>query len=227
MKEPFYKYAMETTVLYNFIASMEIGCDRCTLPSVNKKPIVYRGNPEAQILLIGDDLANKENLPVSQLLDNMMKSIDFSAETNMCIANSIYCQSIDPDLFNKEKYISKGDQINICTPFTHKLIQNIIKPKIIIASGKVALQQLTKDKDTCLEEWEGKWTTYKYNFKSSSESIDSSAEEIPMFTIVHPASLIEKGIKDSKKYIAHKKQVWLYLQELKASWKEKAYGLNI
>ena len=54
MKEVFFKQATETIVLHNFMSAVEQGCSRCTLSDHKCKPIVYRGNPEADILLIGE-----------------------------------------------------------------------------------------------------------------------------------------------------------------------------
>lgn len=215
MKDCFYKYATETVVLHNFMSALEQGCSRCTLAAYGHKPIVFRGNPESDIMLVGEAPGKVEQLerspfvgPAGQLLDNMMKSIGLSTEDDMFITNAVYCRPTAPKGSGKQNYTPKDVQVERCTPFTEALIKNVIKPKIIIACGRIALQQLTGDKNIKIGQYEGKWI---------------ETHGTPTFVMIHPAALLYLGDKteaQSKK----KRQVWLYLQEFRDSWKEKING---
>lgn len=227
MKESFYKYATETAVLYNFMSCMEEGCSRCTLSDHNHKPIVYRGNPKADILLVGEAPGKVEQEegkpfvgPAGILLNSIMSAIDLDTEKDMCITNSIYCRPTAPSGSGKENYTPKDDQITICAPFTHKLIQNIIKPKIIIACGRVALQQLMNDKDIRIGKCEGQWNTYKYSVQFPAPCRGSKVKEIPMFVMTHPAALLHMN-RESERQKEKKKEVWKYMKYFRDSWKEK------
>jgi len=219
MKECFFKQATQTSVMHNFVDAFTSGCTRCTLSDSDNLPIIYKGNPESDILLIGEapgKVEQEEGIPfvgpAGQLLEKIMTAIDIDIQKDMCISNCVYCRPVDFSNSNKQNYTPKEDQLVACYPFVENLIR-IVKPKVIIACGRIALQQLTKDNSTKISTLEGKWTSYT---KVNERNID---QEIPMFVMVHPAAILY--IKENDKQIEKKKQVWTYMKEFRDSWKGK------
>lgn len=226
MREPFYDYATQTSILHTFMSSMEVGCERCTLACEETKSIVYRGNPKSDIMLIGEAPGKIEQEqrkpfvgPTGQLLDKMMDSIGLDTEKDLMLTNAVYCRPTASDGSGKQNYTPKDTQVNRCRPFTEALIK-IIKPKIIIACGRVALQQLTRDKKISIGKVEGKWMEYKYSVPFPPPTRGNRIESIPMFVITHPAALLYLG-DGTEEQRKKKLQVWQYLQEFRDSWKEK------
>jgi DNA polymerase len=210
MKDQYFRYATETVVLSNFCMAFEEGCTRCSLSEHGCKPIHYRGNPKAPILLIGEapgKVEQEENRPFAgpagKLLDKILESIELGAE-NVFITNSVFCRPIAEDNSSKQNYTPKEEQLEKCWPLVQNLIK-IIKPKVIIACGRVSLSRLTNNKDVKLSEYEGKWSEYK---------------GVPMFTMIHPAALLHKSsCKDE--YDIVKLKVKTYMEEFKNTWQNK------
>ena len=221
MKDIFFKQATDTVVLHNFMSAMGSGCTRCTLSDGKCDPIVYRGNPEADILLVGEAPGKVEQEkgkpfvgPAGKLLDNIMLSIGLDTNKDMCITNSVYCRPTAPYLSGKQNYTPKQEQLEKCQPFV-KSFAYIVRPKVIIACGRTALSQISGDPDIRLGEHEGlwryaRWLPVKHNPPGAT----------PMFVMTHPAAILHMG-KDPEAQTEKKKQVWKYMQEFRDSWKER------
>ena len=212
MKECFYKQATETVVLNNFMSAMEQGCSRCTLADHKHKPIIYKGDPNSDILLIGEapgKVEQEQRKPfvgsAGKLLDNIMLSIGLSTETDMCISNCVFCRPTAPSYSGKQNYTPKIKQLSTCQPLVKNFIK-IVKPKVIIACGRTALMMLTGDSGVRIGQHEGKWL--KYN-------------NTPVFVMTHPAAILHKAAWPDEQR-AMKAKMWKYMQEFRDSWKGKA-----
>jgi DNA polymerase len=210
MKDVYFKYATETVVFSNFCMSFDGGCTRCSLSEHGCKPIIYRGNPKTNIMLIGEapgKVEQEENRPFAgpagKLLDKIFESIELGTE-NLFITNSVFCRPIASEDSGKQNYTPKEEQLAKCWPFVENLIQ-IVRPKIIIACGKVALSQLKQDSKVRLKDYEGQWSEYK---------------NIPLFTMIHPAAILHKS-SCKKDYDELKLKVKTYMEEFKNTWQKK------
>lgn len=218
MKDCFYRQAMETVVWHQFCAAFDSGCDRCTLSEHGCGPIIYRGNPKAPILLIGEAPGQEEEKhrkpfvgPAGELLDNIMKAIGLDIDKDMCITNSVFCRPTASKYEAKQNYTPKQTQIVRCWPFVEKAI-TILKPKIIIACGGTAMRQLMDDATAKVGQWEGRWTWYT--------RFGSDNQEMPMFTMTHPAAILHKA-KWPKEQLEMKRKVWEYMQYFRDTYKDK------
>ncbi len=139
----------------------------------NNNFIFGSGDSKADLLLIGEAPRKEESLKgklfigrVGKLLDKILKAIGYSR------SNKIYITSII-----KWKLPDDRDplpsEVNECLPFLIEQI-NIIKPKIIVAFGKVAGKILLK-KDIIFQEMRNK----KYYFNN-----------VPLVVTYHPAALL-------------------------------------
>lgn len=213
MRQEKYKQAMETMVFYNFDSAFQEGCSRCTLSNHGCSPILYRGNPEAPILLIGEAPGKVEEElkkpfvgPAGELLDKMMSAIGLSTEHDMIIMNTVFCRPTASKFSNKQNYTPRQEQIVRCWPFVEKAIQ-ILKPSIIIACGRTALCKLIDDNTARIGQHEGLWRFHK----SSST---------PVFVMTHPAAILHKAPWPDEQ-AAMKRKVWDYMQKFRDTWKIK------
>jgi uracil-DNA glycosylase len=209
MKDIFFRCATETVSLYNFCSSFEEGCDRCSLSEKRKKIILHKGNPKADILVLGEapgKQEEEEGAPfvgsAGQLLNKIFESIELGTE-DIFYTNCVFCRPISEEI-GKQNYTPKEEQLDRCWPFVENLIR-IIKPKIIIACGRTALSCIKKDPDVRLAEHEGKWTEYL---------------ETPVFVMTHPASLLYKKA-DPEEFKKLKIKVKGYMEYFKTSYKER------
>jgi DNA polymerase len=213
MKDIFYKQAMETTVYQQFCNAFKFGCSRCTLSDHGCPPILCRGNPDSDILLVGEapGLVEQQQMkpfvgPAGELLDKIMAAIGLSTEDDMLITNCVFCRPVARQYSGRQNYTPKKDQIVRCWPFVERIIE-LTKPQVIIACGRTALSQLTGDTNIRIGPWEGRWLKYK--------------DEIPMFVMTHTAAILHKAPwPDEQRQM--KIKVWKYMQYFGETWKEKA-----
>ena len=119
----------------------ELGdCKRCKLHSYRRNIVFGSGNPEAQLVFVGEGPGGDEDIQgkpfvgrAGQLLTKIIHSINL-ARQDVYIANIIKCRP--PQNRNPEP-----DEIKACEPFLIKQL-DAIKPKIICALGTFAAQTL-------------------------------------------------------------------------------------
>ena len=168
--------------LNSFKASIE-NCEKCNLSLTRNKFVFGSGDPNADLLLIGEGPGEDEDSKgepfvgrAGKLLDKILKSIGYNRNDNVFIANIVKCRPPD----NRNPLPSEVEK---CTPYLNKQI-NLINPKLIVALGKVAGQTLLKNK-SLINEMRKK--TYHY-------------DTIPLIITYHPAALLRNS--------ALKKDVW-------------------
>ncbi len=118
-------------------------CRRCKLWSGRTHLVFGVGNPMAAIMFVGEGPGRDEDLQgepfvgrAGQLLtDIITKGMGLKRE-DVYIANVVKCRP--PDNRNPEP-----DEIKSCEPFLLKQIE-LIKPRVIVALGKFAVQTLLK-----------------------------------------------------------------------------------
>lgn len=219
MKPETYKRIMaESTSYKNFAACFSDGCTRCSL-SVHQEghpPVLYRGNPESKIMLIGEAPGKYEQRdgspfvgPAGILLDKIFSAIGMDTNRDMLITNIVYCRPTAPDGSGKQNYTPKTDQVARCWPFGEKAI-SLLDPRIIIACGRPALQTLMGDNKMSMGAYEGRW-------------LDRHGRKV--FVMMHPAALLHKESKvPREEFLASKKKVWEYMQYFRDTYKEKLDG---
>lgn len=125
-------------------ASRARGCQRCSLRRGRNQLVFGVGNPDADIVLVGEGPGEDENRDgtpfvgaAGQLLDGFLRRLSLSRdqETGVYIANVVKCrpsQNRNPDSL----------EIAACMPFLHLQLR-IIRPKVIVALGRVAAESLS------------------------------------------------------------------------------------
>ena len=116
-------------------------CQRCKLGHDRKNLVFGEGNPDAELMFIGEAPGREEDLKgrpfvgeAGQLLTRLINKMGFKRE-DVYIANIIKSRppgNRDPD----------ADEINACMPFLKKQIE-IIAPEVIISLGRISSHTLT------------------------------------------------------------------------------------
>jgi len=148
-------------------------CLKCQLGKVRKNIVFGAGDPNADLMLIGEAPGEKEDEigepfvgRAGVLLDKILHSIKLKRTSKVYITNVIKCRPQN----NRDPLPSEVEK---CEPYLTKQIQQI-RPKLIVALGKVAGKTLLKV-DMSLKEMRG--NLYKY-------------ESIPLYITYHPAALL-------------------------------------
>ena len=133
-------------------------CRLCKLCAGRTHLVFGVGNPKAQLMFIGEGPGRDEDLQgepfvgrAGQLLtDIITKGMGLRRE-DVYIANVVKCRP--PDNRNPEP-----DEVRSCEPFLKKQI-DLIRPEIIIALGKFAVQTLLQSK-VPITKLRGNWHRY-------------------------------------------------------------------
>ncbi len=117
-------------------------CPRCPLAKTRTHLVFGEGNEKAKLMLIGEAPGRDEDLSgvpfvgrAGQLLNKILEAIHFKRE-DVYIANIVKCRPPN----NRDPLPSEVEK---CEPYLKKQIE-IIKPKIILALGRIAGQTLLK-----------------------------------------------------------------------------------
>lgn len=165
-------------------------CQRCKLAPTRTHLVFGTGNPDAELLFIGEGPGRDEDLQgepfvgrAGQLLTKMIGAMGLSRE-KVYIANIIKCRP--PHNRNPEE-----DEIAACRPFLEKQIA-AIQPKVICALGTFAAQTLLET------------TTTISRLRGRFHDLHGT-KVLPTF---HPAYLLRNP--------AEKRRVWEDLQKIMA-----------
>ena len=133
-------------------------CRRCRLCEKRNTIVFGVGNPDAEIMFIGEGPGYEEDKQgepfvgrAGQLLTQIITKGMQMQRSDVYIANVVKCRP--PENRNPEP-----DEIAACEPFLVKQLE-LIRPKIIVALGKFAAQTLLKD-TTPITRLRGKWQSY-------------------------------------------------------------------
>jgi len=170
-------------------------CQRCKLARGRRHIVLGSGNPEANLMFVGEALGADEDEQgepfvgaAGQLLTKMIKAMGFD-RSEVYICNIIKCRP--PSNRNPEP-----DEIAACEQFLRKQIA-IVQPRIIVALGKFAAQFLCGE-DTPITRLRGNLRTYN---------------EIPVMPTYHPAFLLRDESRKGEAW-ADLKQVMAMLGKM-------------
>jgi uracil-DNA glycosylase len=151
-------------------------CVKCNLSTTRKNFVYGTGNPNADVMVIGEAPGadeDEQGLPfvgrAGKLLTDILKAINFSRE-DIYICNILKCRPPENRNPNPEEILK-------CEPYLIKQIE-LIKPKLILCVGTFAGQTMLRSKET-LGKMRGKF----YNIKFGSI-------EVKVMVTYHPAALL-------------------------------------
>ena len=133
-------------------------CQRCKLSSGRTHLVFGVGNPKAKVMFVGEGPGRDEDLKgepfvgrAGQLLTDIITKGMGMKRADVYIANVIKCRP--PENRNPE-----SDEIESCEPFLVRQIE-LIKPKVVVALGKFAVQLLLNSKVPIMR-LRGEWHNY-------------------------------------------------------------------
>ena len=148
------------------------GCQSCPLGETRTKLVFGDGNPDSEIMLIGEGPGEQEDLqglpfvgPAGKLLDSMLQMIDLD-RSKVYIANMVKCRpprNRDPQPTEQQA----------CRSWLDRQIE-LVDPKIIVCLGRIAAGEMIK-KDFRITREHGQWF---------------EADGVKMMAIYHPSALL-------------------------------------
>jgi uracil-DNA glycosylase family 4 len=174
----------------------EIGdCQRCKLAKGRRHIVFGTGNPEANLMFVGEAPGADEDLQgepfvgvAGQLLTKMIQAMGYDRR-DVYICNVLKCRP--PNNRNPE-----ADEIAACEQFLRKQIA-IVQPRVIVALGKFAAHFLCGE-TTPITRLRGNLRTY---------------HEIPVMPTYHPAFLLRDPSRKGEAW-ADLKQVMALLANM-------------
>jgi len=143
---PTEKEKWEKTTSLDELEKLICDCTKCRLHSGRNKFVFGTGNPNADVLVIGEGPGaeeDKQGLPfvgrAGKLLTDMLKAIKFERE-EVYIGNIVKCRP-------PENRTPMQDEMDTCLPYLKKQVE-LIKPKLILCLGLTAAKGLLKKKES-------------------------------------------------------------------------------
>ena len=155
------------------VAQKVASCSRCALSKKRTHTVPGMGVPNPAVLVVGEGPGAEEDAqglpfvgPAGKLLDKMLEAISLSRDVNCYIANIVKCRPPN----NRTPLPEEADA---CISFLEAQI-HILKPKLILAAGRTAAQNLLKTTEA-LGRLRGTFRDY---------------EGIPLLVTYHPSALL-------------------------------------
>ncbi len=121
-------------------------CQKCTLGGTRTNFVFGVGHPNADLMFVGEAPGEQEDLQgepfvgrAGKLLDDILRAIDLSRE-QVYIANVLKCRPPN----NRDP---RSDEIELCEPYLKQQIE-LIKPKLLVALGRISATTLLRTKDS-------------------------------------------------------------------------------
>ena len=175
--------------------------DGCNLKFTAKNLVFADGNPEAEIMLVGEAPGRDEDLEglpfvgrSGQLLDRMLAAIGLDRQ-------SVYIANVIPWRPPGNR-TPTPQETEICRPFIERQVE-LANPKILITLGGPSAKTLLHSTEGVLR-LRGNWKTH----------VTPSGVTIPAMPTLHPAYLLRNP--------AHKKLAWRDFLEIKAKLRSLA-----
>ena len=120
-----------------------LSCRNCGLCETRTNVVFGMGNPNAEVLFIGEGPGQNEDeqgMPFvgrsGKLLDQYLEAIDLDRNKNIFIANIVKCRPPK----NRDPL---PEERQACMPWLRKQFQ-IMQPKIVVCLGRIAAQQIIR-----------------------------------------------------------------------------------
>lgn len=120
-------------------------CQKCPRGKARNHIVIDRGNPNSKILIVSERPGDNEDMRgeafvgrSGELLDKIMASIGLDTNRDLLIVNVVKCKAeIDR--------APSAQEVEACLPYLRQQIE-LMKPKVILLLGAVALKYLVKDR---------------------------------------------------------------------------------
>ena len=178
-----------------------LNCQKCSLGKTRTNIVFSSGIPNNKLVLVGEAPGYWEDQKgepfvgkAGQLLDKIFACVGLSREKDVYICNTIKCRPPE----NRNPLPEEKDA---CREYLDAQLE-ILKPKIILICGGVALNSLLPEKGG-ITKVRGKWFDGPHNSK--------------MMPIFHPSYLLRN---DSREKGSPKWLMWQDIKEIKRAYDE-------
>jgi uracil-DNA glycosylase len=120
------------------------GCTRCRLAETRTQVVFGTGNPDAELMLVGEAPGANEDLQgepfvgrSGQLLNRMLETVGLTRD-EVYVANSVKCRPPD----NRDP---KRDEIAACSGYLAEQVR-LVDPKVVLTLGNFAAKTLLQTK---------------------------------------------------------------------------------
>ena len=166
--------------------------------------VISRGNPKAQLLIVGEAPGPEENIKgkpfvgrAGQLLDKILEAASFNPETDVYITNSVF--RLPPGEDGKSFRKPTDKEIEYYRPYVLEIIR-LVDPRIMLLTGNVACQSILGK--TGITSLRGQW---------------SQMEGRWVMPIFHPSYLLRNPSKEPG---SPKAQMWDDIREVRKKFDE-------
>lgn len=177
-------------------------CQKCSLYKTRTNIVFSSGVPNHNIVLVGEAPGYWEDVKAEpfvgkagQLLDKIFECVGLSRKKDIYICNTLKCRPPE----NRDPL---PDEKEACREYLDAQLE-ILKPKIILICGRVALNSLLPDCKSGISKVRGKWFDGKNREK--------------MMPIFHPSYLLRN---DSREKGSPKWLMWQDIKEIKRVYDE-------
>lgn len=184
---------MENTEKLAKLREEALSCTRCKLAGTRHNVVFGEGNPNADILFIGEGPGKTEDLTgrpfvgrAGELLTRIIENGMGIHRSEVYIANIVKCRPTVELKMEKDRP-PDSEEILSCEPFLYSQIQ-YISPKVIITLGGPSTKFILKS-DTGITKLRGKWGDFR---------------GIPVMPTYHPSYVLRNGGDKSPL----RKEVW-------------------
>lgn len=159
--------------------------DGCVLKRTARNTVFSRGNPAADIMIVGEAPGRDEDEQgkpfvgkSGQLLDRMIRASGLDPETDVYISNILNWRP-------PGNRTPSTEEIAICLPLIERHIA-IVQPKALVFAGGVSAQALLRA-TTGIMKLRGRWAEYRFK-----DADGEAGEHIPAMPLFHPAFLLRR-----------------------------------
>jgi uracil-DNA glycosylase len=172
--------------------------------------VIYRGNPEAGLMIVGEAPGTEEDRlgkpfvgRSGQLLDQMLRAVDLDPEKDVFITNAVF-RMPPGDAGGRPLRKPTPEEVAHYRPYLLEIIR-LVDPLVIVLSGGVAVQSLLGEKQG-ITKVRGTW--YHWHDK-------------PVMPIFHPAYLLRNPSKSAG---SPKALTWQDIREVRQKYDELVSG---
>jgi uracil-DNA glycosylase len=156
-------------------------CQACGLCQRRKNTVWGVGDSQADWMVVGDPPSEEEEAqgqpfvgPAGELLDNMLRAVGVSRERGAYVTSVTKCRP-------PSRAIPSAQELAQCSTYLARQVA-LVKPKVIIAMGRFALEVLTQSRDHL-----GKLRGRTHAF-----------EGVPVIATYHPSALLRTQTDKAK-----------------------------
>jgi len=176
------------------------------LADSGNRMVIYRGNPAAKLMIIGEAPGTKENDqgkpfvgPSGKLLEQILASVQLTSEQDLFITNAVF--RMPPGTDGRPLRKPTTAEIDYYRPYLNEIIR-LIDPRIILLTGAVSMQSVLEEKKMGITKMRGQWVQRDGRW---------------IMPIFHPAYLLRNP---SRKAGSPKALMWNDIQEVRRKFDE-------